>query len=93
MKNEKKIIDRKIKNLWIIDRVVLDQMKYNKSETSKDMSFLLDYPSAPNHASMSKVLQRLKAAKILKYNKTTKEYSVTELGKKVQKQIRLEDLV
>ncbi|KKL98387.1 hypothetical protein LCGC14_1824940 [marine sediment metagenome] len=84
---KQEIIDRKVKNLWIIERYILDQMKYNKSETSKSMSILLDFPNHKDDPPMSRLMQKLKAAKLLKYNKTTKEYSVTALGKEVQKQI------
>ena len=35
---KQKIIDRKIKNLWIIEMVVLNQMKYQKSATNEELA-------------------------------------------------------
>jgi len=87
VKKQNGIISKKVKNLWIIDRAVLDQMKYQKSATSREMSSLLDFPSSKKQPSMSYVLQRMKSSKLLKYNKKNKKYSLTELGKKVERRI------
>ena len=81
------IVDKKFKNLWMIDQAVLNQMKYQKTATSRELSSLLDFPTDDNQPAMSRVLQRMKSSKLLKYNKQSKKYSLTELGKKVEKRI------
>ncbi len=86
-KKRKYLIKRKMNNLWIIDRAVLNQMKYQKSETSRQMGNILDFPTSKDDPSMSYIMKRLKSAKLLKYNKQSKKYSLTELGKTVEKQI------